>query len=216
MKSKEEVDTMKKKGEKKKIFCICMELFVLILFFYYMRDDVMAQIYRQKMWGLCGIPAVEGVRDPSEWNFTLELFGSVEVDYKKEYLRDDVSITLRFYHETEKDSVNIYQTIALTDTKDICLNSYYDYSDRILDYGTVYILENGDGDKERKYYTSEEEVDMCLKEYNLTREDVMEYRKYAIYDVIVQTWIEHNGGIYWLEKLKLKNRTTDRTFEFKK
>ena len=53
---------------------------------------------------------------------------------------------------------------------------------------------------------------MC--EYNITEEKIAEYQEYVLYDVVVRTWVEANGGIYWLEKMKLENCTVDNTFQF--
>ena len=198
--------------KKKKIFLYIIPLLVFALCTIYLRDNVLDKIYRYRLWGLNRVPEIEKVHDIYEWESALEFFGVLWVEYDKTYLKDNVQIHIYFLSDEERDYIDINETVSLTDKVELHLNSSYDYSQKVWEYDSIYIVEEKEGKSE--HYTDEGSVNRYLQEYNITREEVMGYRKYALYDVVVRTWVEANGGIYWLEKLKLENCTVDNTFQF--
>lgn len=92
------------------------------------------------------------------------------------------------------------------------LGAHYDYEKKQLIYNPVYIVQGEPGNSEE--YTDEKSIDEFLNRYGLTRKDVQKYQDYAIYGVVVKTWIKAHRESYWLERWKLKSREVDNTFRF--
>ena len=63
-------------------------------------------------------------------------------------------------------------------------------------YEPVKVVKCSDKPEEIEHYKDEENINRYLDEYNLTREDIAEYQRYGLYDVVVKTWVDANGGNY--------------------
>lgn len=190
--------------------CItCIYLFISCF-----TPNVLSQIGKLQAFGLNRVTEINGYRPEWEWPGALDTFGSHTLEYKEEYMKEDiVYISLRFQHNS--NDVDIYSKIYLSDADQVRmgLNAYYDYGEKKLTYDPVYIQQIDT--EESEIYSDEKSVDEYLHRYGLTRQDVKEYQNYAIYDVIVKTWTKTYKEFYWLERLKVKMcRTVDNTFQF--
>ena len=189
------------------IVILCIGLLIL-------KPNVMSQIGKQKVYGTNRVFAIDK-NDTREWMFGLETMGAFDVNYKEEYLREDVSfIHLCFFDERNDVSIGIMVNLSEPDKVRMKLDMNYDYEEKKLIYEPVYILQGESGYSE--IYEDEKSIDEFLNKYGLTRQDVKEYQEYAIYDVIVKTWTKaHITQWYWFESWKLKMcRVEDNTFQF--
>lgn len=184
------------------------------------KPNVMDEIGEQKIYGLFRVPAVHySGHDRWEWMGGLETMGALWVDYKEEFLREDVSkISLHFrydtisYNEINDFSISIRVILSESDKAEMGLGAEYDYEKKELLYDPVYIIQGEPENSE--VYTDEKSIDEFLNRYGLTRKDVQKYQDYAIYGVVVKTWTKAHRESYWLERWKLKSRVVDNTFRF--
>ena len=202
---------MHKKVLKALIGVLCVCFMIMILFF---KSNVMDEIGKQKIHGLFRVPETKTIHDVSEWTFAmeawewmlaLETFGVKWVDYREEYLREDVpEISLHFKDGT--NDVDIYALIILSEADKVYMYiaAHYDYEKKELLYEPVYIIQREPGNEE--VYEDEKTIDEYLNRYGMTRKDVQEYQEYMIYDVVVKTWTKAHRESYWLERWKLKRR----------
>lgn len=185
----------------------------VLLVFYNLRMNVLDEIAEQKIYGLVKIPEVVGVHDAWEWYVGLMTFGALDVNYDETYLGDEFKkISLLF--NAEDNDIGIYATIWISknDSLKMMLNANYDYTNKVLEYEPVEIVQ-GEGE-DCKIYTDSESIRQYMAQYNIAKEDVEDYYEYAIYDVIVRTWTKRYRQFYWLEKWKLERCTTDNSFAF--
>ena len=140
--------------------------------------------------------------------------GAADVNYKEEYLREDVSfVNLCFFDKSNDVNIGIMVILSESDKVRMKLDMYYDYEEKKLIYKPIYILQGESGYSE--IYKDEKSIDEFLSKYGLTRQAVKEYQDYAIYDVVVKTWSKAHLEWYWLESLKLKLcKAEDNTFRF--
>ncbi|MDE7197392.1 MAG: TipC family immunity protein [Lachnospiraceae bacterium] len=168
------------------------------------------------------VPELEGClsgwRDEWEWMGALETMGASSIDYKEEYLREEVAfISLTFFHNVDYDNndVNIGIMVNLSEPDQVRMkvDIHYDCKKKELKYEPIYILQGKSGNADK--YTDEKSVDEYLSRYGLTRKDVQEYQEYAVYDIVVKTWAKAHHEFYWLERWKLKQcKVIDHTFQF--
>lgn len=192
------------------VLCIC---FIISCF----TPNVMRQIGKSQAFGLNRVPEIEGYYPEWDWPLALETFGAHSLDYKEEYLREDIlSTSLHFQNDSNDVRISIMVDISESDKVRMGLSVHYDYKEKKLIYDPVYILQGEPGYSE--IFSDEKSIDEYLNKYGLTRQDVKGYQEYVIYDVVVKTWTEaHITELYWLEKWKLKLcRMEDNTFRFEK
>ena len=189
------------------VLCICFIILCL-------RPNVMSQISKWQVAGLNRVPEIDGFYPEWEWWEALEV-GALSLDYKEEYLKDDIlSVSLHFYDNSNDVRINTMVNISESDKVRMNLRMFYDYEEKKLIYRPVSIYIEEPNDSER--YLDEKSIDECLNKYGLTRQDVKAYQEYVIYDVIVRTWTKaHITQWYWLESWKLKLcKVEDDTFRF--
>ena len=189
------------------VLCVC---FIISCF----TPNVMRQIGKWKVYGTNTVLEIEKCSRPWEWMNGLNWMGAFGVNYKEEYLREDVSfIDLDFFHNSNDVDIGIMVILSESDKVRMKLDMYYDYEEKKLIYKPVYILQGESGYSE--IYKDEKSIDEFLSKYGLTRQAVKEYQDYAIYDVVVKTWSKAHLEWYWLESLKLKLcKAEDNTFRF--
>lgn len=200
----------------KVVICVLGIYFVISI----IKPNVMDEIGKRKIYGLSRVSEVRySGHDESDWVFGLETMGAFGVDYKEEYLREDVSgVSLHFrydtssYNEINDFSISIRVILAESDKAEMGLGAHYDYKKKELIYNPVYIVQGEPGNSE--VYKDEKSIDELLNRYGLTRKDVQRYQDYAIYGVVVKTWTKAHRESYWLERWKLKSRVVDNTFRF--
>lgn len=180
----------------------------------WIRPNVMDEMGVSQVYGANKVKEIDRFYPVWEWEMALETFGALWVDYKEEYLKDDIeSIEIWFYDK--KDDVSIISIIDLSEKDKVRLRigMEYDSKKKKLQYEPIYILYGESGDAE--VYEEEEKVNEYLNKYGVTREDVKAYQEYIVYDVAVKTWSRRYLKYYWLEKWKLKLcDTVDNTFQF--
>ena len=94
------------------------------------------------------------------------------------------------------------------------LYANYNYVEKELEYTQIGISCK-EGEK-YEIHTDAEYVNRYLEKFDITKEDIAEYYRYAIYDVILKTWAERYQRIYGLEKWKLEQCTLiDNGYQFK-
>lgn len=180
----------------------------------WIRPNVMDEMGVSQVYGANKVKEIDRFYPVWEWEMALETFGALWVDYKEEYLKDDIeSIEIWFYDK--KDDVSIISIIDLSEKDKVRLRigMEYDSKKKKLQYEPIYILYGESGDAE--VYEEEEKVNEYLNKYGVTREDVKAYQEYVVYDVVVKTWSKTYLKNYWVEKWKLKCcNTEDNTFQF--
>jgi hypothetical protein len=192
----------------KLLFPIGMCLFLVL---YNLRTNVLEQIAESKMYGLVKIPEVVGVHDAWEWYVGLETFGALDVNYDEMYLNDEFKeVSLLF--NAEDNDIGIYATVCISENDSLMLYANYDYANKVLEYEPIEIVQREGVDC--KVYTDSKSIRQYMSKCNITEEDVRDYYKYAIYDVIVRTWTKRYRQFYWLEKWKLERCTIDNSFAF--
>lgn len=185
--------------------------------------NVMSQIGEQQVFGLNRVPEIDAFYPEWEWEIALETFGALSLDYKEEYLKEDV-LFISFLFFDDSNDVNIYSAVNLSESDNVILylSADYDYEEKKLTYHPVSILQGEPGNSEDytaencTEYSDEKSIDEYLNKYGLTRQDVKRYQEYVIYKVIVKTWTKaHITQWYWLERCKLKLcKVEDNTFRF--
>lgn len=183
-----------------------------------LKPNVMDEIGEQNINGLVWVPEIEE-HDPRDWIFGLETMSVLGVEYKEEYLREDVSkISLWFYDD--KNDVDIYAQILLSESDKVKLEmaAYYDYEKKELLYYPIAITQKDPNNPEgiTEAYIDETTINEYLNRYGLTRKDVQRYQDYVIYGVVVKTWTKAHKESYWLERWKLKRKEIDHTFWFER
>lgn len=184
------------------LLCLC-SIFVIPFF----TPNVMDEIGKWKIHCLVQVPEIEAIHDDNEsdWMLALETFGVKWVDYREEYLREDVpEISLHFRDGTNDIDIDALIILSEADKVYMYIAAHYDYEKKKLLYEPVYIIQRDPGNEE--VYEDEKTIDGYLNRYGLTRKDVQEYQKYVIYDVVVKTWTKAHRKSYWLERWKLKHR----------
>ena len=116
------------------IVILCIGLLIL-------KPNVMSQIGKQKVYGTNRVFAIDK-NDTREWMFGLETMGAFDVNYKEEYLREDVSfIHLCFFDERNDVSIGIMVNLSEPDKVRMKLDMNYDYKEKKLTYYPVYIVQ---------------------------------------------------------------------------
>lgn len=138
-----------------------------------------------------------------------EYFMGLILRYKEEYLKDEVKI--RLFFPKDKQYTQIYGSVDLKKHTHIIIDMAYNPMNRSLILEPIYISnwENG----MYKYYEDKESITQYLEEYNITEEDIRDYQDYILYEVILKTWVETQGGNYEREREKLERCIIDQTFD---
>lgn len=183
-----------------------------LLVFYNLRTNVLDEIAIQKMYGLERISEVEG-EDAWEWHVGLETFGALDVNYKEEYLDESIKeIGLHFSADNNNIGMVVIKRMSGGDSLRMMLYANYDYTNKVLEYEPIEIVQREGVDC--KVYTDSKSIRQYMSKCNITEEDVRDYYKYAIYDVIVRTWTKRYRQFYWLEKWKLERCAIGNSFAF--
>ena len=91
----------------------------------------------------------------------------------------------------------------------------YDYEGRFITYEPISISDKPKETGKVTHYYDEKNVNMYLKEFGITKEDIEEYQHYALYDVVVRTWVKTHGGDYEEAKKRMERvKIFDNTYEF--
>ena len=140
-----------------------------------------------------------------------EFFCFLEIPYKEEYLKDDVSVSL--IYPDEENRIEIWASIYLEDEAQLNLYFRYEYAEHKLIYVPIVIVVSEGA--ESTHYKESEEIYALLELYNLTKKEIGEYQRYVLYDVVVGTWVNANGGNLEKEEEKVRKCTlVDNTFNF--
>lgn len=204
-----------KNRKKKRIIKVFLLLMVCMFFISYMRTNVFDIIGKRKIAVLIRIPEVDENSDIWEWNQELDFFRFNSVIYDKEYLREEIS-DLRLNFGASNNDVGIFTEVWLSkkDLLGMVLYANYSYEAKELEYTQVGISHREGENYE--IYMDPECVNQYLDQYNITKEDISEYYRYVIYDVILKTWTDRYRRIYGLEKWKLEQcRLIDNDYQFK-
>lgn len=200
----------------KVVICVLGIYSIISIVVSLLKPNVMDEIGEQKIYGLVWVPEIEE-HDPRDWIFGLETMSALGVDYKEEYLREDVSEISLWFHDGKND-VNIYTQVLLSEADKVKLEmaAYYNYEKKELIYYPIAITQGDPNNPEGviEEYIDEAIINEYLNRYGLTRKDVQRYQDYVIYGVVVKTWTKANRESYWLERWKLKSREVDNTFRF--
>ena len=157
------------------------------------------------------VPELEGLEYDDLAQF--ENFGGLSVPYKEEYLEENREIEL-FFPREEKE-IKIRTVIELSEETLLLMRMTYDYEGRFITYEPISISDRPKETGEVTHYYDEKNVNMYLKEFGITKEDIAEYQHYALYDVVVRTWVKTHGGDYEEAKKRMeKVKTFDNTYEF--
>ena len=180
----------------------------------WIRPNVMDEMGVSQVYGANKVKEIDRFYPVWEWEMALETFGALWVDYKEEYLKDEISyINLIFYYDRSDVAISSMVTLSEEDEVWLRIRADYDYEEKKLVYAPIFIGQGETGDTE--VYKEEEKVNEYLNKYGVTREDVKAYQEYIVYDVAVKTWSRRYLKYYWLEKWKLKLcDTVDNTFQF--
>ena len=160
------------------------------------------------------VPELEGLEYDDLAQF--ENFGGLSIPYKEEYLEENREIKLFF--PSEKKEIKIRVVIELSEKTEetfllMCMT--YNYEERFMTYEPISISDTPKETGEVTHYYDEENVNRYLKEFGITKEDIAEYQHYALYDVVVRTWVKTHGGDYDESKRSMeKVKTFDNTYEF--
>lgn len=188
----------------------------LILFFYLNRSgNIFDRIYRNLSMGI--FQPFQNVLELEWVNYDdlveeFENFGSLSISYKEEYLEDNVAVSLDF--PNKKNEIKITSSIQLDEQVSIIIHINYEYSSHILTYETIEVV---DWIAEYKLirYDDAENVDRLLNNYDISKDEIKEYQRYLIEDIVLGTWVKANGGNLEREKAKLYKCTIiDNTFNF--
>mgnify|MGYP001111591535 FL=1 len=95
----------------KVVICVLGIYSIISIVVSLLKPNVMDEIGEQKIYGLVWVPEIEE-HDPRDWIFGLETMSALGVDYKEEYLREDVSEISLWFHDGKND-VNIYTQVLL-------------------------------------------------------------------------------------------------------
>ncbi len=188
---------------------------VCMFFISYMRTNVFDIIGKRKIAVMIRIPEVDENSDIWEWNQALDFFHFNSVIYDKEYLREDINeIRLNFGVSSNDVGVFVEVWLSKKDSIGMVLYANYNYVEKELEYTQIGISCK-EGEK-YEIHTDAEYVNRYLEKFDITKEDIAEYYRYAIYDVILKTWAERYRRIYGLEKWKLEQCTLiDNGYQFK-
>lgn len=202
----------------KAVICVLCIYSIISVAVSLLKPNVMDEIGEQNINGLVWVPEIEE-HDPRDWIFGLETMSVLGVEYKEEYLREDVSeISLWFYDD--KNDVDIYAQILLSESDKVKLEmaAYYNYEKKELLYYPIAITQKDPNNPEgiTEAYIDETTINEYLNRYGLTRKDVQRYQDYVIYGVVVKTWTKAHKESYWLERWKLKRKEIDHTFWFER
>ena len=169
---------------------------------------------KRKIAVLMRIPEVDVHSDIWEWNQALDFFSFNSVIYDNKYLREEIEdLRLTFFSDCKNIKVFISVWLSEKDLLRMVLYARYDYDTKELEYVPLGIAQGDGGDYS---YVEPEYVDQYLEQYDITKEDIAEYYRYAIYDVVLKTWAERYWRIYGLEKWKLEQcALIDNDYQFK-
>ena len=202
----------------KVVICVLGIYSIISIVVSLLKPNVMDEIGEQKIYGLVWVPEIEE-HDPRDWIFGLETMSALGVDYKEEYLREDVSEISLWFHDGKND-VNIYTQVLLSEADKVKLEmaAYYNYEKKELIYYPIAITQGDPNNPEGviEEYIDEAIINEYLNRYGLTRKDVQRNQDYVIYGVVVKTWTKAHKESYWLERWKLKSRVVDHTFWFER
>ena len=160
------------------------------------------------------VPELKGLEYDDLAQF--EFFGGLSVPYKEEYLEKNREIKLFF--PGEKKEIRIRVVIVLSEKTEetfllMCMT--YDYEERFMTYEPISISNTPKETEETTHYYDEKNINRYLKEFGITKEDIAEYQHYALYDVVVSTWVKTHGGNYDKAKKNMERvKIFDNTYEF--
>ena len=202
----------------KLVICVLCIYSIISVVVSLLKPNVMDEIVEQNIYGLVRVPEIEE-HDPRDWIFGLETMSALGVEYKEEYLREDVSEISLWFHDGKND-VNIYTQVLLSESDKVKLEmaAYYNYEKKELLYYPIAITQKDPNNPEGiiEAYIDETTINEYLNRYGLTRKDVQRYQDYVIYEVVVKTWTKAHKESYWLERWKLKRKEIDHTFWFER
>lgn len=210
---------MEKERKRSKKYLIIILLILAYCSYYRVNGNVFDKIYWAKEHGFRKFMRIEELKTDGhgkdyEFLAAVEDIGVAMFDYKEEFLRKDIeSVTILTGRKGDKE-IGITLKKSLSDTMCMYVKMEYDYSKRTLTYSPVWFYEEVEGSLIGNRHTNSI-VLKYMEEYGITEEDIREYQNYALYDVVVKTWVKGNGGIEWYEAWKIKRcRKIDNTFAF--
>ena len=203
----------------KRIILVAIGILLLIFFYNVFRVNILDRICFaghlrvNKIYDAFEhIPELEGISDERLEGISL-LGGNLCVEYDEQILHENTYIKIQFPENV--NYVIVCMQVWLSD--DVCTNLWMKYKPdlRTLIYEPIDIVIRKNEGLTVEHYTDENSVYQYLQEYNVTEKDIEKYQEYALYDVVTKTWVETHGGIFDIEKWKLKHcKIIDNTFNF--
>jgi len=161
------------------------------------------------------MPQIDGVK---QWGSTVDYYGEYENNYKKEYL----NYGERIYIDCSSDSkVMIINAVKQFDGLKIIFSYTYDVRKKQLTetvecrYGELaYGDRNGDIVYYKEYIDDLQEVLEFIEANGLTKEDLIKYKQYFLYDKLLTDWLDANysrfsanrwGRVKYIEVLPLES-----------
>ena len=204
----------------KVLISIVIVLVAIPLFdFFILKDSVMEDIYRNVYWGnYKRINKMEGLETITSETINMDLFMSntVSSNYKDDYLKDDVRVSLSFSPKEEANNkkIQIGSVVTLSEDISVYIGMYYDHKTHTLTYEPIFIYVEND-ELWPTTITEKAEINQYLEEYGITEDDIREYQHYVLYDVVYQSWISGTRNGRKLNALDYWNiKEIDNTFSF--
>ncbi len=208
----------------KKRYKILIAIVIIVLLippfnYFVLRDSVMEEIYRAVYWGnYTGINKMEGINARSYMSCLdeLEMKNCVTASFNEEYIQDNFYIVIYLWpEETRKkwdEDIDIFATYDMSDTVCLCYNMSYSHNTRTMTYDPIYIVDD-ELPYESDLMKSEEDIKEYFSEYGLTVENITEFQKYILYDVVYQSWVSGTDNGRKLNKWDYRNiKVVDNTF----
>ena len=212
------------------VFCLICFIFVGILVFTQLIQiqNIFDQMYYTRVrtsyswWGVGNsitsfenMPQIKQISRDTEGYYTAE--GYFENDYKDEHLGEGESLAIVF--ECNEKTMEIIGVKRFTEFK-IIYRYTYDIKTKQLHetveclYGELYSGEFNEYREEfRERTKNPQEILLVIEEAGLTKEDLIKYKQYFLYDKLLTDWLDANlsrfsakrwGRIEYIEVLPLE------------
>lgn len=202
---------------KRWIFALGMLLVFLIggymLYHYIEGRNIMDRMYQATKDGLRQFNHVPELEEKEYEDLEeYENFGAFSIAYLNEYLEDSYSVALKF-PAVRQNYIEIRVNKVIGENALLNFTMSYDYDHKTMIYQPIEICVR-DGEHSYHYY-DKENVTKYFEIFHITKEDVKEYRRYALYDVVLRTWVNANGGNYEHEVKRMQDtKFIDCSFDY--
>lgn len=190
--------------------------FILCIITAIQRRTVMDQIYyagqHEKLRDFNTVPEIRSVS--SDELLAIDLFGGLSIEYKKEYLPEDMYAALYFSPETPS-LFEIHGAVDLSDTEIINFAIDYNSEEKTVTYNPIIIVTPFMPEGNTLIYTNSADIDRILAKYDLTTDNIMDYQNFILYDIVIKSWADAHNEDYEKEREKVKRLPIiNNTFSF--